>query len=567
MKKLVSMLLAAVLALSLLSGCGTYTDDKSGNDGNDGSTGTTAAAGGEDESNASVSATADQNFTLLATGPVTLNPLQSQSSNDTDVFYLIYTTLVRMYQDEVEFDGAESVDVNDDCTVFTFHLRDNIYYTDGTQVTAEDYAFYVQATLDPAYGSPNANTWYILENAEAFANGECGWEEVGCQAEDEYTLTFTLSRPFSDFLTYVACDFIVPLQKEFVDAEGDAMGSGIDHIMSCGPYVLTDWQLETSLTFDKNPDYWNAENSFFVQHVEVLEVDNANTKVGMYEDGTADAMMVVPSEYLGSMQDEVIMQSTGGINMVWLNEAGENGELMGNANFGLALSYALNREEIMGAINPGTRAAVRLVDETFTTSDGANYQEAYPVDYVGATGDAEKAKEYLAAALDELGYSDVSELPTLTYVTYENSEQKLIAEALIDCWKNVLGVNVQLEQYQIGTAIGMFYQGGFDMFNIGIDCGVYSYYLMESFIPGGDYANGCWNNEEFNSLITSAQYATSEKENLEYVHQAEQLMLSDAGVLPIFYQGSGHVSHDYVENYVVSTLGAGWQLNYLHVNK
>lgn len=562
MKKLGSMLLAAVLVLSLFSGCSTYTDDS-------GNSGTVAASGeeGGDEGSGSVSSTADQSFTMLASGPVTLNPLMSQSTNDTDVFYLIYTTLVRMYQDEVEYDGAESVDINDDYTEFTFHLRDNIYYTDGTQVTAEDYAFYVQATLDPAYGSPNANGWYILENAEAFSNGECGWEEVGCTAEDEYTLTFTLTRPFTDFLKYVACDFIVPLQKDFVDAEGDSLGADVDHIMSCGPYILTDWQLETSLTFEKNPDYWNAENSFFVQHVEVLEVDNANTKVGMYEDGTADAMVVVPSEYLDSMEDEVIMQSTGGINMVWLNESGENGELMGNANFGLALSYALNREEIMSAINPSTRAAVRLVDEYFTTGDGANYQEAYPVDYVSATGDAEKAQEYLAAALAELNYSDVSELPTLSYVTYENSEQKLIAEALIDCWKTVLGINVQLEQYQIGTAIGMFYTGGFDMFDIGIDCGVYSYYLMESFIPGGDYANGCWNNEEFNELIALAQNATSEADTMSYVQQAEQVMLSDAGVLPIFYQGGGHVSHDYVENFVVATLGAGWQLNYLHVNK
>jgi oligopeptide transport system substrate-binding protein len=564
MKKLVSVLLAAAMVLSLMAGCSTYTDSSS--NGGD-SSNSTVAAGDENGSDASEVSTADQSFTLLASGPVTLNPLQSQSSNDTDVFYLIYTTLVRMYQDEVEFDGAESVDVNDDCTEFTFHIRDNIYYTDGTQVTANDYAFYVEATLDPTYGSPNANTWYILENGEAFSNGECTWEEVGCTVEDDYTLTFTLNRPFADFLKYLACDFVVPLQKDFVDAEGDNMGSGIDHIMSCGPYVLTDWQLESSLTFEKNPDYWNAENSFFVQHVEVLEVDNANTKVGMYEDGSADAMMVVPSEYLDTMEDEVVVQSTGGINMLWLNEAGENGEIMGNSNFGLALSYALNREEIMNAINPSTRAAVRLVDETFTTENGTSYQEAYPVDYVSAEGDTAKAQEYLAKALEELGYSDVSELPTLTYVTYENSEQKLIAEAIIDTWKTVLGVNVQLEQYQIGTAIGMFYSGGFDMFNIGIECGVYSYYLMESFIPGGDYANGCWNNEEFNALIEDAKNATSEEDVLNYVHQAEQVMLSDAGVLPIFYQGSGHVSHDYVENYVVSTLGAGWQLNYLHVNK
>lgn len=547
MKKLLALLIAGVMVFSLFTvipAAAEYTDDS---------------------------------FVFLASGPVTLNPLQSQSSNDTDVFYLIYTSLVRMYQDEVEMDGAYDVIANDTATEFTFKIRDNIYYTNGDQVTANDYAFYFEATLDPAYGSPNAGDWGMIENAEAFSNGECAWEDVGIKVVDDYTLTFNLSRSFSDFVTYVAADFVVPLQKDFVDATGDAMGSSIDTIMSCGPYILTDWVLETSLTFEKNPQYWNAENSFFVQHVEALEVSNANTKVSMYEDGTADAMMVVPVEYLPIMMDPVITQPTGGINMLWLNgnnassalsadEQAAHSAIMDNANFGLALSYALNREAIVDAVYTGAIPAVRLVSDMFAV-DGVAFSEANPVDYVGITGDTAKAQEYLAAALAELGYGDVSELPVLSYVTYENPSQKGLAEAIIDTWKKVLGINVQLEQYNIGTAIGMFYTGAFDMFNIGIDCGIYSYALMEAFIPGGDYANGCWNNDEFNELIVKAQYAATPEEALEYAAQAEVIMLSDAGVLPIFYQGSAHTSHEWVENYAVSTIGAGWQINYVHVTK
>lgn len=550
MKKLLSLLLVAALAVSLLMAIPAASAD---------------------------SAYTDDTFVFLASGPVTLNPLQSQSSNDTDVFYLIYTTLVRMYQDEVEMDGAESVTSNDSATEFVFKIRDGIKYTNGDPVTVEDYAYYFQATLDPAFGSPNAGDWYMIENAEAFANGECAWEDVGIKVGEDNTLTFTLNRSFADFVTYMATDFVIPLKADFVAEKGDAMGSSIDNILSCGPYILTDWVLETSLTFEKNPEYWNAENSFFVQHVEALEVSNANTKVSMYEDGTADAMMVVPVEYLGMMLDEVITQPTGGINMLWLNgsnksstlsadEQAAHSAIMDNANFGLALSYALNRQAIVDATYTGAIPAVRLVSDVFAI-DGITFSEKYPVDYVGVTGDTAKAQEYLAAALAELGYSDASELPTLSYVTYENSSQKNLAEAIIDTWKKVLGVNVQLEQYNIGTAIGMFYTGAFDMFNIGIECGVYSYYLMQSFIPGGDYANGCWNNDEFNALIEQAMYAGSPDEALDLAAQAEEIMLSDAGVLPIFYQGSAHVSHEWVENYAVSTLGAGWQINYVHVSK
>ena len=74
-------------------------------------------------------------------------------------------------------------------------------------------------------------------------------------------------------------------------------------------------------------------------------------------------------------------------------------------------------------------------------------------------GDVEQAKAYLAKAMEELGYSDVSELPQLSLVTWDASEQKLLLETIIDQWKQNLGLtNIQLNQYVIGTAIGSFYR-------------------------------------------------------------------------------------------------------------
>lgn len=568
MKKIVSLLLAAAMALTLLAGCNTYTDD--------GSSKTTAAAGteagaeslsGEKETEGAQTGSGDTSFTLLANGPVTLNPLLSQSSNDGDVFYLIYTLLVRMYQDEVIFDGAESVDINDDYTEFTFHLRD-AQFADGTPITADMYEFTIYAMLTPDYGCPTASHFYMLEGAEAYNAGETDdWSTVGCKATDDKTLVFTLAYPYVDFVTELATDMIMPLEKDFVDEKGNNLGASIDDIRCSGPYVLTDWQLESSLTFEKNPNYWDAANSFPVQHVEAIQVSDANTKVAMYENNEADAMMVVPSEYISYLGDDVHIQPGNGINMMWLNSQGENGELMGNSNFGLALSYALDRESMMAAINPTTIPANRIVNAAFTTADGTTYQDAYPVDYVGVNGDVAKAQEYLAAALSDLGYSSVDELPTLHYVTYENTEQKLIAEAIIDQWKQNLGITVELEQYTIGTAIGMFYTGDFDMFDIGIECGVTSIYTMSQFIAGGDYDNGCWHSDAFDEIITQAKVTVDEAERFVLTQQAEQLMLDEAGVLPVFFQGSASAAHDYVENYKVSTLGSGWQLNYLHVNK
>ena len=74
-------------------------------------------------------------------GIVTLNPIMSQSSNDVNVFYLTQIQLVRYYGDEVQCDAAETYDVNDDCTVYTFHLRDGLKWSDGVDLTAKDFEY------------------------------------------------------------------------------------------------------------------------------------------------------------------------------------------------------------------------------------------------------------------------------------------------------------------------------------------------------------------------------------------------------------------------------------------
>ena len=568
MKKIVAMLLALAMVSTLLAGCNTYTDDGGK---------TTAAAGTPDGETGQAqesqggdvtpAGSKDEEFTLLASGPVTLNPILSQSSNDGDVFYLIYTALVRMYQDEVVFDAAESVEHNEDYTEFTFHLRD-CTFADGKPITADMFEYTVYCMLTPSFGCGNADVYFMLEGAEAYNGGETDdWATVGCKATDEKTLVFKLAYPNADFVTEMAANFLIPLEQELVESLGEDLGSSVENMHYSGPYVLTDWQLESSLTFEKNDNYWDAANTFPVKRVHAVQVSDANTKVAMFENGEADAMFLVPAEYLEHLGDQVSEAPGNGINLIWLNSQGANGELMANSNFGLALSYAIDRESMMKAINPTTEAAVRVVSSMFTREDGTTYQDAYPVDYVGANGDVEKAKEYLAAALKELGYSSADELPALRYVTYENAEQKLIGEAIIDQWKQNLGINVTLEQYTIGTAIGMFYSGDFDLFDIGIDVGVTCLSAMDSFTAGGSFDNGCWHSDEFDALINQAKYALDEEERFGLANQAEQLMLSEAGILPVFFQGHAYAAHDYVENFVISVIGSGWQLNYLHVNK
>ncbi len=106
----------------------------------------------------------------------------------------------------------------------TYHLKETTW-SDGTPITADDFAYYLLAQLDPNMGSANASTLittYGFVNAEAYYNGECDVSEVGIQALDDYTLQLTLEEPKADFDgTNIT---VYPLDADFVAEQGEALG-------------------------------------------------------------------------------------------------------------------------------------------------------------------------------------------------------------------------------------------------------------------------------------------------------------------------------------------------------
>lgn len=138
MKKCIALLLTGVMLLGLLSGCNTYQNDDS-------------ASSAGSTSNTADGVSAD--FTMAYNGVVTLNPIMSQSSNDFNLFYLTQIQLVRFYGDELQYDAAERYEVSDDYTVYTFHLRDGLKWSDGQALTAHDFEYGAYCLLNPDMGS------------------------------------------------------------------------------------------------------------------------------------------------------------------------------------------------------------------------------------------------------------------------------------------------------------------------------------------------------------------------------------------------------------------------------
>ena len=570
MKKILAALLSGILTVSALSGCGTYTTDEStaGSD----STAASESTASEDASGESQTTSGDgSTFTFIGGNPVTLNPILSQSTDDGNTFYLLQSGLFRYYRDEVYNEICDEYTVSDDGLVYNFHLRE-ANWSDGTPITAEQFAYSIQCALNPEMGSPSASTYENVVGAMAYNSGEGSWDDVGVKVIDDQNLEITLETPDDIFILTLATSGLYPLQQDFVEAQGEKLGSSVDTMQYSGPYVLTEWKLDSSLTFTKNPEYWNADESFPVETVTLLKVDDANTIYSMFEAGEVDAIASVPAQYRDLLADYTTTQSGGdGLMYLWFNAGADETEgdrVMANDNFRLALNYALDRSSIMAAIDPMMQPYSRLMIPVYDGLNGGSYVDEYPIDCPPVDGDVEKAKEYLDLALEELGYSSVEELPEMNFVTWDADRQKLMCEAIIDQWKQNLGItSIQLDQYPIGTAIGMYMSNDYDIFAISLSASLSLEDSLENYITGGDYNNGIWNCPEYDEIVAQLQTETDEATRFDLIRQAEQLLVTGSSIVPFYALTTTYAVQDYVEGFYMPTFGAGFQLNELQVNK
>ncbi len=575
-KRWLTSVVAAAMAMGTLASCGTYSDGTTLSDSSE--TASTSASETSGESSEAASSGGDS-FTFIATQPNTLNMIQSQSNLDNYCFYLTQEMLFRPYDGVYEAEVVDTWEVDETGTVYTYHLKET-NWSDGTPITADDFAYYLLAQLDPNMGSANASTLittYGFVNAEAYYNGECDVSEVGIKALDDYTLQLTLEEPKADFDgTNIT---VYPLDADFVAEQGEALGGTPENYMCSGPYVLTDWTYGSSLTYEKNDEWLLAGEQFPVQTVTMLEATDANTSVSMFESGEADMILTVDDDYLDILSDYLVYDVSGSVRAVQLNTTGqgdaEKAALLSNLNFRNALSYALNRDAIVQAVSPTDTAINRYLFEPMAGNTPESlFQDDYPVESVPLEGDAEQAKAYLQAALDELGYASADELPELSYLTFENDSYRLMAETLVDQWNQVLGLdNISIELKPIPDAIQSMMSYQYDIYYTSLGVGSTPSTFMNYWITGGSAndvaANGTnlFSNAEFDQLVDEASTTMDREARMGLYAQAEQILIDEAPLIMISAPGNYAAVADYVDGFVYNALDNAIELNHLTVNK
>lgn len=354
------------------------------------------------------------------------------------------SNLLRRDEDgDLQPDLAEKVEVSDDGLTYTATLRDNLKWSDGSDLTAEDFVYTWQRIVDPSTASEYAylvSDAHVL-NADEVIAGTKGVDELGVKADGNKVI-FTLSSPSPQFMSLLSFANFMPQSKEFVEKTGDDYATTSEKALYSGPYTVEDWN-GTSGTFTlvKNKYYWNADN-VKTKKVNVQTVKKADTAVQMYKDGELDTASISGTDAIynaNKNRDDVVDVPEATTAYMVYNESGST-EALTNTKIRQALNLATDREGIVkAAIDTGSTVANALAPTGLETlPDGTDLSKYVAADY---SYDEKEAAKLFKEGLAELGTDSV----TLTITADSDSP---VAKATVDyikqTWEDALpGLTVE----------------------------------------------------------------------------------------------------------------------------
>lgn len=565
MKKGLMLLTVLLLIFSLaLTGCGKNDENAEGkSDGNSVETKT------DKDSDVTKTEEMDvvQEYTYVSGSVVTtLDPHKVGSIPVWGVQAPIYENLTRYIvtadgSAKIEPGVAESWSVSDDGLVWTFNIRKDAKWADGSPLTAEDFVYSWQRVFDPEIASDYE--WMVdamIKGGGAFAAGEGSREDVGVKALDEYTLQIELNMKVSYFLQIASFPTYKPVNKKFVEMYGDEYGSSAEKIMTNGPYMVSEWNPGVDLVYVQNPNYWDKENVF---------LQKITRKIVKEEAPRAQALLAgeIDSSGIAEVEWRTMLDGTGDFN--YQNEAGasveffmyqQNNPFLKNKKIRQALSIAFERERYVEEVGNGFGFSAYSIVPTPMHSG----EELY-VDITKGENEAIRRlkeeypdpKALLIEGLVELGYDPDPSLVDITLMTRGTGEySKTSAEWLKQLYSETLGIDMKIALTEWNVMWNAVTAGEYDIAIAGWTADVDDpSNLIDIFhtSPSTGYYHGGktgWEGEkadEFNALVMKAMNTSDPHEKALIYSEAEQILLIEAVISPQYFGETSSYRAKYVK--------------------
>jgi len=467
--------------------------------------------------------------------PETIDPALNSAVDGGNMLLHSFECLLIVNEDGQLAPGqAESWETSEDGLTWTFHLRDGLKWSDGSDLNANDFVYSWKRVCDPMVAAPYAET--VLGMVAGYKEAvEGNLDALQVVATDDKTLTVTLSAPCPYFGSLAAFATLSPVQQGTVEANGDAWATAAETYITNGPFYISDWVPGSYILMSKNPNYWNA-SAIKLDGIKFNLIEDANASYSAYQTGEVLMIKDVPTEEIPSLEGnpEFYVEPIIGTYYLSLNN---NKEAFKDPKVRKALSLAIDREYVAGTLMQGTySAASNFMGPGWIDTDGsqfidnANGGNPY-IDTTAHDANVEEAKRLM----EEAGYPGGEGFPTVTYSTNDTGYHKVVAEYLQQAWAE-LGVEVNVDVVEWASFTPMRRNGDYDASRNGW-VGDYSdpSNMLDLLYSSNGNNDGKFKNAEYDAAMEVSRTTLDAAERSEALHKAEDILMEEAGCIPVAY--------------------------------
>ena len=441
---------------------------------------------------------------------------------------------------------AESWDISDDGTVYTFHLRDDAVWSNGDPVTAADFVFGWQRAVDPANASEYS---YMLSdigqvvNAAEIIAGEKDVSELGAKAIDDKTLEVTLNVPVSYFLSLMYFPTYYPVNQAFYESVGDTFGTSPETVLSNGAFIMDTYEpAATAFHLTKNPDYYDADK-IQLAGLSYQVIQDSQQALMSFQTGALDTVLV-GGEQVEQVKDDPQFLTVGAGYLWYVSPNIKDVPELANLNIRMALTYAINRADIAESVlMDGSIPTYTAVPLQFATGpDGSDFSADQTMFADYCADDAAKAAEYWAKGLEELGIDSLE----LDMIVDADDEPQKVAPVLKEQWETTLpGLTVNLTIEPKKQRVEDMQNGDFELglTRWGPDYADPMTYLG-MWITDNANNYGFWSSADYDAIIadcTTGELCTDPEGRWAALYDAEELVMADAVIFPLYTKANAEM--------------------------
>ena len=486
--------------------------------------------------------------------PKSIDPGLLTDQSGIAVNSLVSEGLTRQGKDGTPEPGlAEKWDVSEDGLTWTFHLRENIKWSSGEPVTADDFKFAWLRVLEPATASEYAYMLHYIKGGQAYNEGKGKKEDVGINVIDSRTLEVKLERPTAYFASLAASPTYAPIREKFFDEKGKNFALEADAMEYSGPYKIKSWKHDSNFIMVKNENYWNKDD-IKIDEVERVLVADSTAELNAFNNGERERIRLTAEQYKRYEKDPRVNVFRN--NSVWYLEYNMENKFLANKKIRQALTLAVDKEEMANTIVKGTgEAAYGIVptgipgeSKTFREENGDSYPKYNP----------EEAKRLYKEGLAELG---VTELPELSLIINEAGNNKKIAEYVQEKIRTNLGANIRIEPIPFKERMARLQQKDFEIVlsGWGSDYADPMTYI-DLFVTNGGNNHSSYSNPKYDELIKTANNSSDNKVRMQAMRDAEKILGDDMPVGVMLYSTRVIMLNPKIKNVYFKGIGAEYYL-------